>query len=209
MTNDVTAIREQYDELVLFKKRVRDEVREEIERRAAERVQEETVKLSVALREAYKNGATKTELRKAVRAYTNATSWNALWNAAADVAPVEERRTSEATGRSKPAPTQSPFSIVTEDPKDQGAKYIEAGKKAVLRVQTGPDGVPYDEPIDIPLERYSLRGPWRPDPGAEWYEEDDHGNLTVHEEYMPLLAWGSSKEAAIRRIEQEYQAKGK
>lgn len=190
-------IREEYDEFSTFKRRRKAEMLAELEVRLEADVQAELVKLSQSVRTAYGMGVPKQVLRKATRAYTNTPYWNRIWDAAADDVQVPDRA-------SKKAEEIKSFEIVTEDPKDKNAKYIEAGKKAELIVRTGPTGLLWEAPVHIPLERYALRGPWIAEPGLEWYVENDDGSRTLFEGYEQLLEWGDDQEQAIQRIEQEY-----
>lgn len=202
-------IRDLYDQFVVKKKEIRASVHEEVERLAAERVSEVLVGLSAEVRRAYAAGVPKTVLREAVRAYSNVAPWNLIWDAAEDTVPVVNRGSLRKETPS--AMLTKPFEFVTEDPKDQGAKFIEAGKRATLRVLSGPDGVAWDTPVEIPLVRKALRGPWAMPAGEEWYEIDDETGMAhiTDSSFEDLSLWGSDWQDVIRTIEAEYTGKGK
>lgn len=195
-------IRAEYDEFVAFKKARIQQLMAEVEAQAQAEIEAKRVALSQSVRKAYQLGVPKTVLREAVRAYTNQPSWLAVWDAAEGVLPVVERGSA--------APKQVvPFEIIPEDPADKGAKYIDAGKKAKLIVRCGPDGLEWDKPVEIPLERKALAGGWIPDPDAEpWYYEEN-GQRYMTRDTTHLFEWGESESEAIERIEQEYRPKKK
>lgn len=189
-------IRKMYDDYTEFRTARRAEVMARVEAELAAELDARFADVSREVRRVYELGVPKGVLREATRAYTNTASWSKVWNAGADVLPVVERGT-------KALDKVSPFTLVYDDPKDAKEKYVEAGKKAALVVRSGPDGVAWDEPLEIPLEKKSLTGPWIPDPQlSSWYDiEPETGDRYLAPMYQQLSVWGADDAEAIQTIE--------
>lgn len=179
-------LRKEYDEYLEHRRTIRNRLLAELETQLDTQTETQLVGLSQKVRAAYDMGVPKVALRRATRAYQNPEAWAKVWDAAEDVAPVVDR------GK-RAVKAIEPFELVTDDPKDQGQKFIEAGKKATLIIRSGPDGIPWDEPVEIRLERKALRGPWVMDPAEEpWYVVDEEdGNRLVRTDIGDRIdEWG-------------------
>lgn len=77
---DSNTVRRMYDEYRLERDYVLEELRAEIEAEADRRLADKIEAIRAAVQEAHRNGESKADLRKAVRAYGNASLWKPWWS---------------------------------------------------------------------------------------------------------------------------------